>query len=230
MALDMRPPGGYSYSQHQWNFPGGSGCWELLNEGGWSMDVSLVYFKENGERKDFPLKEGTTTVGRKDECDYRIPLSQVSREHCQFELSDEGLTVRDLNSSNGTYVNNKRVAKVKLKPGDHVVIGPVVFTVQIDGFPPDPKPVKVRVESLDKKRTGEDLADSALAMSDADDKTRKTDIFDEDEDVDSKLAQTDLKPSGDSDPLEALEALAGSKGDSNVDPFADLDEEEDEKK
>jgi len=186
------------------------------------MDVSLIYFKDNGERKDFPLKQGKTIIGRKETCDYRIPLNEVSREHCQFELSDKGVAVRDLNSSNGTYVNNKRIAEVKLKPGDHVVVGPVVFTVQIDGFPPDPKPVKVRLESLGKKPTAEQAVDAALQI-DEDSRTRKARRIDEEEedDVDHKLAETDLVLSDeDADPLRALEALAGGKGDSDADPFS----------
>ncbi len=189
------------------------------------MDVKLVYFKDNGERKDFPLKEGKTVVGRQDTCGYRIPLGQVSREHCEFVLSQDGLAIKDLNSSNGTYVNNKRVAESKLKPGDHVVIGPVVFTVQIDGFPGDPKPLKVKKE---KKRSAEDLVDSALDLGEeADDKTRQSAVFDEDEDeIDPQLAKTDLAPSHENDPLQALEALAGGGDASDSDSFAGLKEDD----
>jgi pSer/pThr/pTyr-binding forkhead associated (FHA) protein len=185
------------------------------------MDATLVYFKDNGERKDFNLKPGRTTIGRKENCNYRIPLSSVSREHCQFDLTDKGLLLRDLNSSNGTYVNNKRIAEAKLRPGDHVVIGPVVFTVQIDGFPPDPKPVKVRLEERDKKASADEAMDDILGGDD--DATRKSGTFAE---SGAGLAATDVSSPEDEDALQALEALAGGKDDSDINPFEDMDDDD----
>jgi len=43
------------------------------------MDVSLVMFKADGSRRDFPLKNAKTVVGRKNTCDLRVPLNAVSR-------------------------------------------------------------------------------------------------------------------------------------------------------
>ena len=111
-----------------------------------SMDVTLVMFKETGERKDFTLAVTTTVVGRTPDCDLRIPLTEVSRKHCQFVKYEDRVVLQDLGSSNGTYVNNKRVAELQLEAGDHVVVGPVVFTVQIDGEPLEVKPVRTRLE------------------------------------------------------------------------------------
>ena len=112
------------------------------------MDVKLVLFRDTGERRDFPLSPGRTTVGRKDDCDIRIPVAEVSRRHCEFRASDGGIDVKDLESANGTYVNNKRVSNSqKLAPGDHVIVGPVVFTVQIDGQPKEIRPVKTRLRT-----------------------------------------------------------------------------------
>jgi pSer/pThr/pTyr-binding forkhead associated (FHA) protein len=112
------------------------------------MEVSLVMFKPNGQRKDFPLLNPRTILGRAESCDLRIPLLSVSRRHCELGVGDEGLTVRDLASSNGTYVNNERVNEAELNPGDRLVVGPVVFTVQIDGQPEEIQPVKTRGQVL----------------------------------------------------------------------------------
>lgn len=108
------------------------------------MDVQLVMFKDNGERKDFPLSNPTTLVGRKEDCDIRIPLAEVSRLHAEIKLNNDAVALKDLESANGTFVNNKRIAEHTLAPGDRVVIGPVVFTVQIDGEPSAIKPAKTR--------------------------------------------------------------------------------------
>ncbi len=108
------------------------------------MDVKLVMFKSNGQRKDLPVINPTSVIGRAENCDLRIPLVSVSRRHCQLTKDPARIKVKDLGSSNGTYVNNKRVNEAILKPGDRLVIGPVVFTLQVDGRPEVIRPVKTR--------------------------------------------------------------------------------------
>ena len=108
------------------------------------MDVKLVMFKKDGQRKDFAITNKTTIVGRSEECNLRIPLLSISRQHCELVKTDDELQVRDLASSNGTYVNNHRVNEKVLKAGDRVAIGPMIFTVQIDGQPEEVAPVKTR--------------------------------------------------------------------------------------
>ena len=99
------------------------------------MDVRLVMFLDDGERRDFPLTKERTTVGRTVDCDLRVPLSSVSRRQCELIMEGNALVLRDLGSSNGTYHNNTRVQEVTVEPGDEIKVGPVVFTVVIDGKP-----------------------------------------------------------------------------------------------
>jgi pSer/pThr/pTyr-binding forkhead associated (FHA) protein len=100
------------------------------------MDVVLVMFKD-GERREFPLSSKRTILGRRPDCDLRIPTRDVSRRHCEIGPGEKRseLVVRDLGSSNGTYVNDKRIAETTLKPGDRLTVGPVTFVVRIDGEP-----------------------------------------------------------------------------------------------
>lgn len=112
------------------------------------MHVNLVMFKPNGQRKDFPLINDSTILGRAENCDLRIPLLSVSRQHCELVKNGQTLTARDLASSNGTYVNNQRVNEAKLQAGDRLVVGPIVFTVQIDGQPEEIQAVKTRGQVL----------------------------------------------------------------------------------
>lgn len=109
------------------------------------MKVVLVRFKD-GERREFPVTEETTVLGRRPECDLRIPTNDVSRQHCQLLLTDDELLVKDLGSSNGTYVNGKRIAETKLSAGDRLVVGPVVFVVQVDGEPAKISPSDASIE------------------------------------------------------------------------------------
>ncbi|MFQ5501291.1 MAG: FHA domain-containing protein [Phycisphaerae bacterium] len=105
------------------------------------MTVALVTFGKSGTRKAFTLDNVTTIIGRKLDADLRIPLSDISREHCEFTLDDDTLMLRDLDSSNGTFVNDEKIFEdTPLNAGDHIRIGPVIFTVQIDGEPADITP------------------------------------------------------------------------------------------
>ena len=108
------------------------------------MDVNFIMMKTGGIPKDFPIRDGATVIGRGEECALRVPLQDVSRRHCEV-LKGAELKVRDLASSNGTYVNGQRVNEAVLKAGDRISVGPVVFTVRIDGEPSEVKPFPTRV-------------------------------------------------------------------------------------
>jgi pSer/pThr/pTyr-binding forkhead associated (FHA) protein len=112
------------------------------------MDARLVMFRPSGQRKDFPLVNPVTVIGRGENCDLRIPLLSVSRRHCELRVHGEALKVKDLASSNGTYVNNGRVTEVDLSAGDRLAVGPVVFTLQIDGRPEEILPVKSKGQKM----------------------------------------------------------------------------------
>jgi pSer/pThr/pTyr-binding forkhead associated (FHA) protein len=78
-----------------------------------------------------------TIIGRREDCDLRIPLGDVSRKHCRVIKEADSVRVEDLGSSNGTYVNGQRVQEAILQPGDTVKVGPVRFVLQVDGVPAD---------------------------------------------------------------------------------------------
>lgn len=100
------------------------------------MDVNLVLFKKNGLQKSFSLPSNITVIGRRHDCDLCIPLDDVSRRHCQIDLNNETLEVRDLGSRNGTYLNGQQVnGETPVTAGDYLRIGSLTFQLQIDGEP-----------------------------------------------------------------------------------------------
>jgi pSer/pThr/pTyr-binding forkhead associated (FHA) protein len=102
------------------------------------MQVVLVMFRAEGDKRSFSITKDVTVIGRREDCDLRIPVSEVSRKHCRVLKDGDAIRVEDLGSSNGTYHNGQRVSgSVTLEPGDSVQVGPVVFVLQIDGNPPD---------------------------------------------------------------------------------------------
>lgn len=99
------------------------------------MTVRLVTFLKSGLPWAFTLKPGSMVIGRKEGVDLRIQMGKISREHCRISLGPHGAVLRDLDSRNGTYLNGIKISEAKLKPGDLIKLGPIVFMVQIDGVP-----------------------------------------------------------------------------------------------
>jgi pSer/pThr/pTyr-binding forkhead associated (FHA) protein len=88
-------------------------------------------------REDFELSKTPVLVGRIKTNDIVIVGdSAVSREHCAFDLDLEtqALSVRDLGSSNGTFVNGVQLGKDQrpLKPGDRVQVGGTIITYTVE--------------------------------------------------------------------------------------------------
>jgi pSer/pThr/pTyr-binding forkhead associated (FHA) protein len=102
-----------------------------------TMQVVLVMFRADGERRSFSIVRDMTVVGRREDCDLRIPLGEVSRKHCRLIKDGEAIRLEDLGSSNGTFHNGERSREATLAAGDTIQIGPVTFMVQIDGVPAD---------------------------------------------------------------------------------------------
>ena len=102
------------------------------------VNVNLVLFKKSGSRKIFPLPSSVTVIGRRHDCDLRIPIMSVSKRHCQLNYNKGVLKIRDLGSRNGTRLNNKPIDEAAIQAGDSVEIGPLTFVFQIDGQPKNP--------------------------------------------------------------------------------------------
>jgi len=117
------------------------------------MVATLVIVKRDGRHKEIPLRPGVSVIGRRPDCDIRVPLAVVSRKHCRIVHQDDGTVVQDLGSVNGTYVNSERVTEAPVRAGDVLAVGPFAFIIRIDGQPqkitaPEP-PASVSDSGLD---------------------------------------------------------------------------------
>ena len=78
----------------------------------------------------FRLTPGAVkTVGRAPRADFILDAALVSRVHCRLTASDDTLEVVDLSSTNGTYINDKRIRKATVSPGDRLRVGRVEMRV-----------------------------------------------------------------------------------------------------
>ncbi len=76
----------------------------------------------------FPLGE-TTLVGRSSECDIHLAVAHLSRRHAQLQILDGLLYVKDLGSSNGTFLNGEKVREARVRRGDELRFDTLSFGV-----------------------------------------------------------------------------------------------------
>ncbi|MDJ0791343.1 MAG: FHA domain-containing protein [Acidimicrobiia bacterium] len=89
----------------------GAFAWALTIEGGPQTGLTYV------------LGPGNTVAGRAGNCEIFLPDVTVSREHARFSVDAAGLSMTDLGSTNGTYVNGTRYEAGQLNEGDELMIG-----------------------------------------------------------------------------------------------------------
>ena len=77
-----------------------------------------------------PLLKKSLLVGRRESCDIVLRFANVSAHHCQLECHDGYWYVRDMNSKNGTRVNNVRVNEKRLDPGDELRVAKHKYHVE----------------------------------------------------------------------------------------------------
>lgn len=83
------------------------------------------------EKIAFPLDEGETYIGRKDDCDIYFPDTSLSKRHARLVRKGATLTIHDAGSKNGTLVNGEVIeGAVTLRDGDVIQCGKLTFTVE----------------------------------------------------------------------------------------------------
>ncbi len=92
----------------------------------------ISYDTEQGPQT-FRLAAGATaTIGRRSDATIHVQNPTVGRKHCELRALDGGLMVEDLKSSNGTFVNGKRVRRSPLADGDVLLCGAAELRIRAD--------------------------------------------------------------------------------------------------
>ena len=97
----------------------------------------LTVIKGFNKGAEFPLELDEITIGRGEDSDIVLNIAEVSRKHAVLTKAEEGYMIRDLGSTNGTFVDKKAIGgKYLLKPGDTVMLGDAIYlTYQADADP-----------------------------------------------------------------------------------------------
>jgi len=93
----------------------------------------IVVLSEGLTGRSFDLKVDKTTVGRLEDNAFQISEQSVSSHHCELLLKGSDVIVRDLNSTNGTYINGEKISEKVLKPGQILRLGNVEARLETDG-------------------------------------------------------------------------------------------------
>jgi len=93
----------------------------------------LVVLSEGLTGRSHELKIEKTTIGRLEDNAFQIAEQSVSSHHCEVLLKGNDVVVKDLNSTNGTYINGEKISEKPLKPGQILRLGSVEVRLEGDG-------------------------------------------------------------------------------------------------
>ena len=97
------------------------------------MKVSLVVASGKRKGKVIPIHVGQFVIGRHKECHLKANGTTISQHHCAILVRDGKLFIHDFDSTNGTYVNQKRVqGEQELAQDDRIELGRLEFRVRIE--------------------------------------------------------------------------------------------------
>lgn len=98
-------------------------------EEGTEETVALLIYKDSGGRYfDYLMPSKPFTIGRSTSADLQIPDDErMSRVHCEIRREGGHYYIRDLDSKNGTWVNEQRIKETQLQFGDKIKVGQTVI-------------------------------------------------------------------------------------------------------
>ncbi len=95
----------------------------------------LVVLSEGLTGRSHDLKVDKTTIGRLEDNTFQIAEQSVSSHHCEVLLKGNDVLVKDLNSTNGTYINGEKITEKVLKPGQILRLGQIEVRLEAEGQP-----------------------------------------------------------------------------------------------
>jgi len=97
------------------------------------MKLSLKVAQGVHEGKLIPVPVAQFLIGREESCQLRPASPAVSKRHCAIQVRSDKVYVRDIGSTNGTFINDQQITQeVEVQHGDRLKIGPLEFVIQIE--------------------------------------------------------------------------------------------------
>ena len=149
-------------------------------------DYTLVLVDSGHVVKKMALSQGRFIIGRADDADLVISNKDVSRRHAALSCDGSNFKIEDLDSTNGTFVNGRRITKESLHPGDEISVGDCkIFLDDGSGSFPSLEVTEIgrkgaetiilekRFSTLKRKLKDEDLREEFRTIEDIVKKSRK---------------------------------------------------------
>ena len=94
---------------------------------------SVTLLLQDGSSRTYQVQQGSTILGRSNDADFRLPDTGVSRQHAEIIWDGQTAFLVDLQSTNGTTVNDQPVENWELADGDVITLGHSTIEVRIAG-------------------------------------------------------------------------------------------------
>ncbi|HYO59707.1 FHA domain-containing protein [Archangium sp.] len=131
-----RGPGGSARDPRDRELPARFGSGEYEDPG--HAPAFLYVERGPGTGQLLPIKQGVLVLGRASTSDLRLQHPSISRRHAQLTRRGDRLTLKDLGSQNGTYVNRARLtSEVEIRSGDELALGNALLQVRGPGSAPE---------------------------------------------------------------------------------------------
>ena len=102
--------------------------------------AKLVVLSAGLNGRTHELNVDKTTIGRVEDNTFQIADASVSSHHCEVLLRGSDVVIKDLNSTNGSFINGEKITESVLKPGQTLKLGQIELQLLADGQPiPAPK-------------------------------------------------------------------------------------------
>jgi len=93
--------------------------------------IKLTITEKGGEPRSLVFEKDEVFIGRVQSNDVVLPKGNISKRHTRLLLRDGGITVSDLQSTNGTFINNRKIAEpTALRPGDKIFVGDFLVLIE----------------------------------------------------------------------------------------------------
>jgi pSer/pThr/pTyr-binding forkhead associated (FHA) protein len=115
--------------------------------------AKLVIQNQGMTGRAHELNVDRTTIGRVEDNTFQIADPSVSSHHCEVQLRGSDIFIRDLNSTNGSFIGNDKITEQILKPGQTLRLGQVELKLEAEGAAaapasaPAPAPAKKQVDA-----------------------------------------------------------------------------------
>lgn len=131
------------------------------------MKLELAVLKKDGSSQIIPIEASEVVIGRSSKNQVSLDEKTVSRQHCKLTSNGEKLTIEDLDSTNGTYVEGVKVKAQELKGGEKIKLGKLEMQVNVseNGQPSEEKSAK----AVEDKVIDADPADDESGIEIGDD-------------------------------------------------------------